>query len=94
MAGVRGQNLPRLKNADEQRQLLQRIIEPFVLRRLKTDPNIAPDLPDKIERTVECELAEGQQALYKAVQEAEFAGLDNHADGTSIRFIAGYLVSW
>ena len=72
LAGVRGK-----QECDEQRQLLQRIIEPFVLRRLKTDPNIAADLPDKVERTIECDLAPGQQALYKAVQEAELAGLDN-----------------
>jgi SNF2 family DNA or RNA helicase len=71
LAGVRGK-----QECEGQRELLQRIIQPFVLRRLKTDPNIAADLPEKVERVIECELADGQQALYKAVQEADLAGLD------------------
>ena len=31
-------------------------------------------------------MAEGQQALYKALQEAEFAGLDHHEDGARAAF--------
>jgi len=61
--------------AAEKQRLLQRMIQPFVLRRLKTDPAIAADLPEKVEQSYECEPAAGQAALYKAVQESEFAGL-------------------
>ena len=46
---------------------LRRITGPFVLRRLKSDPGIADDLPAKIERTDHCSLTREQAALYKAV---------------------------
>ncbi len=45
--------------------LLRRKTRPFVLRRLKKD--VAKELPDKIEKTIRCELTEKQRALYKAV---------------------------
>ncbi len=44
---------------------LRRLVEPFVLRRLKTDPNVAPDLPDKVEATVACSLSAQQVKLYR-----------------------------
>ncbi len=44
---------------------LRRMVEPFVLRRLKTDPNVAPDLPDKVEATVACSLSRAQIKLYR-----------------------------
>ena len=44
---------------------LRRMVEPFVLRRLKTDPNVAPDLPDKVEATVACSLSAAQIKLYR-----------------------------
>ena len=46
---------------------LQRITAPFVLRRLKSDPEIAPDLPAKVERTDRCVLTREQAVLYQAV---------------------------
>ncbi|OLQ14657.1 hypothetical protein AK812_SmicGene1199 [Symbiodinium microadriaticum] len=49
-------------------------------RRKKTDPNIVPDLPDKVEMSHEVELTAFQRKLYKAVQEAyERAQLDRSA---------------
>ena len=39
----------------------------FVLRRLKTDPQIISDLPDKIEMKVLCNLTKEQATLYQAV---------------------------
>ena len=44
-----------------QQETLQRLVKPFLLRRLKTDPEIAPDLPAKIEKDVECELTASQR---------------------------------
>ena len=44
---------------------LRRMVEPFVLRRLKTDPDVAPDLPDKVEATVSCSLSKAQIKLYR-----------------------------
>src|SRR6185437_883298 len=44
---------------------LRRMIRPFVLRRTKTDPQIASDLPEKIEMKVFCNLTVEQAALYE-----------------------------
>ncbi|MEO5333492.1 MAG: DEAD/DEAH box helicase [Magnetococcus sp. YQC-5] len=48
---------------------LKRITGPFVLRRLKTDPSIISDLPDKLEMKVYCNLTKEQATLYAAVVE-------------------------
>ena len=45
---------------------LQRLIQPFLLRRKKSDPGIAPELPPKIERNVVVPLTEEQVSLYQA----------------------------
>ena len=45
---------------------LRRVTAPFVLRRLKTDPVIAPDLPEKIEAVRYCPLTVEQAALYQS----------------------------
>nr|WP_207129456.1 DEAD/DEAH box helicase [Actinocatenispora comari] len=45
----------------------RRRIRPFVLRRLKTDPAVAAELPDKVEMTVLCNLTAEQATLYQAV---------------------------
>ena len=46
---------------------LRRLVQPYILRRLKTDPLIAPDLPEKTEMRVECGLSKKQAALYEQV---------------------------
>ena len=43
---------------------LRRLIRPYILRRLKTDPGIIPDLPKKTEMRTECGLSKKQAALY------------------------------
>lgn len=48
---------------------LRRLVKPFLMRRLKTDPEIAADLPEKIEQDQECELTDTQKRIYKAIQE-------------------------
>ena len=45
---------------------LRRLIAPFVLRRTKSDPRVAPDLPPRIERTVPCTLTDQQRNRYEA----------------------------
>lgn len=45
---------------------LQGKIQPFILRRKKTDPGIAPELPRKIEQTVWCSLTREQAGWYQA----------------------------
>ncbi|MEQ1906293.1 MAG: DEAD/DEAH box helicase, partial [Pirellulaceae bacterium] len=46
---------------------LRKLIRPYVLRRMKTDPNIVPDLPAKTEMRVDCNLSAVQAALYGQV---------------------------
>ncbi|MFE3459319.1 SNF2-related protein [Nocardiopsis aegyptia] len=48
---------------------LRRVTAPFLLRRLKTDPAVITDLPDKQEMKVWCTLTTEQAALYRAVVE-------------------------
>jgi len=46
---------------------LRGLTAPFLLRRLKSDREILPDLPGKIEQTELCQLSEEQATLYQAV---------------------------
>ena len=51
---------------------LRRLVQPYILRRMKTDPSIAPDLPAKTEMRVDCGLSRRQATLYKqTVKELE-----------------------
>ncbi|MCG2769574.1 MAG: DEAD/DEAH box helicase, partial [Anaerolineae bacterium] len=50
---------------------LKALVGPFILRRLKSDPTVIQDLPDKLEMKVYCDLSAEQATLYEAVvQEA------------------------
>ncbi len=44
---------------------LRRLVQPYILRRMKTDPSIVPDLPEKTEMRAECGLSKKQAALYE-----------------------------
>ena len=44
---------------------LRRLLEPYILRRLKTDESVISDLPDKTEVNAYCRLSKRQAALYK-----------------------------
>ncbi len=62
--------------------LLKRLTGPFLLRRVKTDPNVADDLPEKVENKVYCALTREQATLYQAVVDrmsTEMAGDDEQA---------------
>lgn len=54
-------------HSQQKRNQLSQIIQPFILRRLKTDPKIIKDLPEKMEMKVYCSLTEEQAVLYEAV---------------------------
>ena len=59
---------------DESYAPLRRLIQPYLLRRLKTDRSIVADLPDKTEVKAFCLLSGPQAALYqKTVDELERA---------------------
>ncbi|WP_433282603.1 SNF2-related protein [Micromonospora sp. CA-244673] len=63
---------------------LRRITGPFVLRRLKTDPSIITDLPEKLEMEVLCNLTAEQAALYRAVVDDMMAKIES-SDGIERR---------
>ena len=46
---------------------LKQLSAPFILRRVKTDPRVISDLPDKVETKVYCSLTEEQATFYEAV---------------------------
>lgn len=55
---------------------LRKLTAPLVLRRLKSDPEVISDLPDKQESKVYCHLTEEQASLYEAVVRDAMAELD------------------
>ncbi len=60
--------IPIQKNNDAVRATtLKKLVEPFILRRVKTDPAIIQDLPDKVEQKLFCNLTKEQASLYEAV---------------------------
>ena len=50
----------------ETSERLRKLIQPFILRRLKTDKTIIKDLPEKVEIKVYCTLSREQVTLYQA----------------------------
>ncbi|MBX7432566.1 DEAD/DEAH box helicase [Mycobacterium sp. Y57] len=51
----------------EPAERLRRITRPYILRRLKTDPSIIDDLPEKIETKQYCRLTTEQGSLYQSI---------------------------
>ena len=51
----------------EAAQRLRQLISPFILRRVKTDPTVIQDLPEKQETKDYCTLSQEQATLYEAV---------------------------
>ena len=58
---------------------LRRLIRPFILRRTKTDPRIAGELPDKMEMKVFCNLTGEQAALYQQITSQMLDRIDSAA---------------
>jgi len=58
-------------------EALKRLIQPFVLRRLKTDKTIIADLPDKLEMKVYCNLTQEQASLYEGVVKEMLEKIEN-----------------
>ena len=71
---------------------LRKLVEPYLLRRLKTDKTIISDLPDKTEVTAHCLLSKPQAVLYKQSVEDLKRALEN-ADGIKRRgIVLAYLM--
>ncbi|MFD6490575.1 DEAD/DEAH box helicase [Streptomyces sp. NPDC060188] len=72
---------------------LARLVRPFLLRRRKSDPGIAPELPPKTETDRAVTLTQEQAGLYEAVVRetlAEIAGADSMARrGLIVKLLTG-----
>lgn len=55
------------ENSQGQATVLKKLVQPFILRRVKTDKQIIKDLPDKVEHKQYCNLTKEQASLYEAV---------------------------
>ncbi len=65
---------------------LRTLLQPYILRRLKTDKAVISDLPDKTEVTAHCLLSKQQAALYqKSVKEMKRAVEAEDAEGIKRR---------
>ncbi len=58
---------------------LRRLVRPFILRRLKTDPTVIRDLPERRQARVYCTLTSEQAALYRAEMEDSLARIEKHS---------------
>ncbi|MGH3787784.1 MAG: DEAD/DEAH box helicase [Pseudonocardiaceae bacterium] len=61
----------------EPAQRLRAITRPYVLRRLKTDPTIIDDLPEKIEIKQYCRLTTEQASLYQSIVDEMLVKIEN-----------------
>jgi SNF2 family DNA or RNA helicase len=69
--------IPIEKHHDTERgEQLRRLIRPFLLRRAKSDPGVADDLPEKMEMRVFCNLSREQATLYQAVLDDMLGDID------------------
>ena len=68
-------------NNAHQTKILKSLVEPFILRRLKTDKNIIHDLPDKIEQKVYCELTKEQASIYQSIVDEVEESMKEVEDG-------------
>jgi superfamily II DNA or RNA helicase len=73
---------------------LRALVQPYLLRRMKTDPRVVADLPEKVEARAECTLTRRQAALYQqAVDElsAQLAQVDGmERRGTVLAFLTRF----
>ncbi len=71
--------VPIAENDEKAMTLLRSRLEPFLLRRTKED--VAPELPDRTEVVLECDLSPTQRRLYRGVAEAARREVFAHLDG-------------
>ena len=70
---------------DEAARRLRALTRPFILRRVKTDPGVIQDLPDKQEMKVYCHLSEEQATLYEAVVRDALEAIDEQEGDGIVR---------
>jgi non-specific serine/threonine protein kinase len=60
---------------------LRRLVQPYILRRLKTDKTVIDDLPDKTEQNAYCGLSRKQAALYQQAVDDLSRALEDGQEG-------------
>ncbi len=70
---------------------LKQLVRPFILRRMKTDKSLVPDLPDKTELSAYCTLTPRQAALYHAEVQALHAVLEEPDPAQRLALILPFL---
>jgi len=71
-------SIPIERNRNEKaREALSRLLKPFILRRIKSDPKVITELPDKIEMETITALSEEQAALYQSVLDKMLKEVDS-----------------
>jgi superfamily II DNA or RNA helicase len=73
------------QNSRSKASMLARLVRPFVLRRLKTDPEIITDLPEKSEQVVVATLSREQAVLYESVVRKGLAEVEKAGEGIQRR---------
>lgn len=63
-------------------KILRSLVQPFILRRLKSDKDIIQDLPEKQENTIFCPLSTEQAKLYQKIVDDSLGKID---DATGIQ---------
>ncbi len=71
-------------NDQAKAEQLQQIVQPFILRRTKSDPEVAADLPEKREAEAVCSLTSEQASLYQATVDDMMAKIES-SDGIERR---------
>jgi SNF2 family DNA or RNA helicase len=71
---------------------LRSLVQPFILRRLKTDSTIIQDLPEKQEIPVFCSLSESQAVLYQRVVDETLKAIESSQGIQRKGLILGLLV--
>lgn len=64
---------------------LRALVQPYILRRLKTDPSVISDLPDKVEMVAWCGLSKEQSVLYSQAVADLAESLDKQREGIKRR---------
>jgi SNF2 family DNA or RNA helicase len=68
-----------------QANTLAKLVRPFVLRRLKTDPDIIDDLPEKSEQVVLTGLSKEQATIYEKIANDGLEEVEQSAEGIARR---------
>jgi len=77
---------------DDVAERFRRVVRPFILRRLKSDPAIIQDLPRKLEMKVVCTLTHEQASLYQAAVDETMRAIES-SDGIQRRGLVLALIT-